>query len=125
MSVMSRGEQMQAVLRSLVNSDPDMEGAAVVTMDGLPLSSVLPPGTDEDRVAAMGAAALSMGSRTASELRRGGLEQVLVKGDLGYVILIQAGSETVLQAISSSDARLGLLLFEMKSAAQKLAQQLG
>lgn len=116
---------MQAVLRALVNSDPDLEGAAVVTTDGLPLSSVLPPGTDEDRVAAMGAAALSMGSRTASELRRGGIEQVLLKGDLGYVILIQAGSETVLQVISTSDARLGLLLFEMKSAAQQLARQLG
>lgn len=125
MSVMSRGEQMQSVLRNLVNSDPDLEGAAVVTMDGLPLSSVLPPGTDEDRVAAMGAAALSTGSRTASELRRGGLEQVLLKGELGYVILIQAGSDTVLQAISSSDARLGLLLFEMKSAAQQLARALG
>ncbi|MFV0428599.1 MAG: roadblock/LC7 domain-containing protein [Arachnia sp.] len=125
MSVMSRAEQMQAILRNLVGSDPDLEGAAVVTADGLPLSAVLPPGTDEDRVAAMGAAALSMGSRTASELRRGELEQVLVKGDQGYVILMQAGSETVLQVISSSDARLGLLLFEMKAAAKQLAKQFG
>lgn len=125
MSMMSRTEQIHAVLQALVNSSPDVEGAAVVTTDGLPLASALPVGTDEDRVAAMGAAALSMGSRTASELRRGGLEQVLVKGELGYVVLVQAGSDTVLQAISSSDAKLGMLLFEMKTAARQIADQLG
>ncbi len=122
---MSRNEQIQYILQALVNSSPDVEGAALVTLDGLPLASALPPGTDEDRVAAMGAAALSMGARTAMELRRGDLEQVLVKGKGGYVILIQAGAETVLQAISSSDAKLGMLLYEMKQAAQQLADSLG
>jgi uncharacterized protein len=122
---MSRNEQIQYILQGLVNSSPDVEGAALVTLDGLPLASALPPDTDEDRVAAMGAAALSMGARTAMELRRGDLEQVLVKGKGGYVILIQAGAETVLQAISSSDAKLGMLLYEMKQAAQQLADKLG
>ena len=122
---MSRNEQIQYILQALVNSSPDVEGAALVTLDGLPLASALPPDTDEDRVAAMGAAALSMGARTAMELRRGDLEQVLVKGKGGYVILIQAGAETVLQAISSSDAKLGMLLYEMKQAAQQLADKLG
>lgn len=120
-----RNDQIQAILRELVRSSPDFEGASVVTSDGLPLASELPGGTDEDRVAAMGAAALSMGSRTLSELRKGTLEQVLVKGREGYVILIQAGSETVLEAISTTDAKLGMLLFEMKLAAGQLAKLLG
>lgn len=122
---MSRNEQIQNALHALVNSSPDVEGAALVTTDGLPLASALPSGTDEDRVSAMGAAALSMGARTVTELSRGNLEQVLVKGTGGYVVLIQAGSETVLEAISSSDAKLGMLLYEMKQTAQQLAQQLG
>lgn len=122
---MSRNEQIQYILQTLVNSSPDVEGAALVTMDGLPLASALPGDTDEDRVAAMGAAALSMGARTAAELRRGDLEQVLVKGKGGYVILIQAGAETVLEAISSSEAKLGMLLYEMKQAAAQLADKLG
>lgn len=122
---MNRNEQIQGTLQALVNSSPDFEGAALVSMDGLPLASALPGGTDEDRVAAMGAAALAMGARTAAELKRGNLEQVLVKGNGGYIILVQAGSEAVLQAISTSDAKLGILLYEMKQTARQLATQLG
>lgn len=122
---MSRNEQINYILQNLVGRSQDLEGALLVTSDGLPLASALPATTDEDRVAAMGAAALSMGARTVGELRRGDLEQVLVKGDAGYVVLIQAGQETVLAAISASDAKLGMILFEMKQAARDLARELG
>src|SRR5665647_3909942 len=105
---MSRNEQILHVLQGLVGRSQDVEGAMLVTLDGLPLASALPQGADEDRVAAMAAAALSMGSRTVNELRRGSLEQVLVKGDAGYVVMIQAGADTVLSAISSADAKLGM-----------------
>ncbi len=117
----NRGDEIHRVLHALVNSSPDVEGAALVTLDGLALASALPSGTDEDRVSAMAAAALSMGARTAAELKRGTLEQVYVKGNAGYVVLMHAGEETVLETISSSDARLGLLLYEMKLAAKELA----
>ncbi|WP_226841630.1 roadblock/LC7 domain-containing protein [Acidithiobacillus ferrooxidans] len=40
-----------------------------------------------------------MGERTATELARGNLEQVMIKGDNGYVLLIDAGSEAVLSTI--------------------------
>jgi predicted regulator of Ras-like GTPase activity (Roadblock/LC7/MglB family) len=119
---MNRADQIQEILRLLVNSSPDVEGAAMVTTDGLPLAAVLPHGVDEDRVSAMAAAALSMGERTVAELARGTLEQVYVKGNGGYIILMAAGPETVLETISGSSARLGLLLFEMKRAAADLAK---
>jgi hypothetical protein len=120
--MMSRPEQIQEILRVLVNSSPDLEGAALVTMDGLPLASALPHGVDEDRVSAMAAAALSMGERTVAELKRGALEQVFVKGANGYIILTQAGPDAVLETISGSAARLGLLFLDMKRAAQELAR---
>jgi len=122
---MSRNDQIQYILQGLVGRSQDVEGAMLVTLDGLPLASALPQGADEDRVAAMGAAALSMGARTVAELRRGTLEQVLVKGDAGYVVLIQAGRDTVLAAISTGEAKLGMILYEMKLAARDLARELG
>ncbi|MCP3962747.1 MAG: hypothetical protein GY719_33325, partial [bacterium] len=76
----TRADIMQQVLRNLVTNTPDVEGAAVVSTDGLTVASVLPAGTDEDRVSAMAAALLSLGERTASELERGELEQIYVKG---------------------------------------------
>lgn len=122
---MSRNDQILYILQGLVRRSQDVEGAMLVTLDGLPLASALPQGADEDRVAAMAAAALSMGARTTAELRRGTLEQVLVKGDSGYVVIIASGPDTVLAAISTGEAKLGMLLYEMKLAARDIARELG
>ncbi len=119
--MLNRADQIHAILKQLVESSSEIEGAALVTVDGLPLASVLSGGADEDRTSAMAAAMLAMGERTVAELQRGTLEQVYVKGDGGYVLLMQAGAETVLETISSSHGRLGLILFEMKDAARELA----
>ncbi len=118
----TRAEQIQQILRGLVSNTPDLEGAAMVSVDGLVLSSVLPAGTDEDRVSAMAAALLSLGERTSHELQRGDLEQVYVKGTSGYIVLMQAGKEGVLEGIAGAGAKLGMLLLDMKRAAQELAR---
>jgi predicted regulator of Ras-like GTPase activity (Roadblock/LC7/MglB family) len=118
----TRAEQMQQILRNLVSNTPDLEGAAVVSVDGLVFSSVLPVGTDEDRVSAMAAALLSLGERSAQELQRGGLEQVYVKGSNGYIVLMQAGTDAVLEAIAGPSAKLGMVLLDMKRAAHELSR---
>ena len=121
---MSRIEQIQQHLQRLVALTPDLEGALLVTLDGLPIASALGGGTDEDRVAAMGAAALATGTRAVGELKRGELEQVLVKGSDGYIVHIAAGPEAVLIGISNGYAKLGMILFEMKATAKDLAREL-
>ncbi len=118
----TRADVMQQILRNLVANTPDLEGAAVVSSDGLTVASVLPAGTDEDRVSAMAAALLSLGERTAGELERGDLEQIYVKGDNGYIVLMRAGSDSVLEAIAGPAAKLGMVLLDMKRAAQELAK---
>lgn len=120
----TRAEQMQQILKTLVTNTPDVEAAAIVSIDGLVLASVLPSGTDEDRISAMAAALLSLGERTSQELARGALEQVIVKGKDGYVVLTQAGHEAVLEAIAGSSAKLGMVLLDMKRANQEIARLL-
>ena len=117
-------EQMNQILKTLVTNTPDLEGAATVSLDGLILASVLPAGTDEDRVSAMAAALLSLGERTAQELQRGTLEQVYVRGDNGYIILMAAGPEAVLEVIAGGGAKLGMVLLDMKRAAQEVSRLL-
>ena len=117
-------EQMNQILKTLVTNTPDLEGAATVSLDGLILASVLPAGTDEDRVSAMAAALLSLGERTAQELQRGTLEQVYVRGDNGYIILMAAGPEAVLEVIAGGSAKLGMVLLDMKRAAQEVSRLL-
>ncbi len=116
----SRTDTMVDRLRDLQVSSPDVEAAAVVSVDGLTMASALPKDVEEDRVAAMSAAMLSLGERIASELGRGNLDQVYIKGQNGYVFLMAVGSEAVLTVLARKDAKLGLLLLDMRRATTDL-----
>jgi len=109
-------------LRELQVSSPDIEASAIVSVDGLSIASALPQGVEEDRVSAMSAAMLSLGERIATELGRGSLEQVYIKGQKGYVVLMSVGEEAVLTALAREQAKLGLILLEMRRAAEDLAK---
>lgn len=123
--IVSRADKIQSTLKNLVTNTPDVEGAALVSVDGLIVASALAVGTDEDRVSAMAAALLSLGSRTSEELGRGTLQQAYIKGDSGYVIIMHAGEESVLEVITGGNAKLGMVLLDMKRAAAELARASG
>ena len=116
----SRTQQLIESLRNLQASSPDIEASALVSVDGLTIASALPQGIEEDRVSAMSAAMLSLGERIASELGRGALEQVYIKGDNGYVMLMAVGEEAVLTVMARQQARLGLILLDMRRAVEVL-----
>ena len=116
----SRTEQLMDRLRDLQASSGDVEAAAIVSVDGLSMASILPGGIEEDRVSAMSAAMLSLGERIASELSRGELAQVNVRGDNGYVILTAVGEEAVLTVIARKDAKFGLILLDVTRAVEDL-----
>jgi predicted regulator of Ras-like GTPase activity (Roadblock/LC7/MglB family) len=121
----NRSEQMVNRLRNLQASAPDIEASAVVSVDGLIIASALPQGSEEDRVSAMSAAMLSLGERIATELGRGGLEQVYIKGDGGFIVLTSVGAEAVLTVLARQEAKLGLIFLEMRRAAEDLVKLVG
>src|SRR5215510_4958309 len=116
----SRTEQLVEKLRDLQASSADVEAAAIVSVDGLSMASSLPGHIEEDRVSAMSAAMLSLGERISSELGRGGLEQVMVKGENGYVILTAVGEEAVLTVLARKEAKLGLIFLDVTRAVEAL-----
>ncbi|MFZ4812926.1 MAG: roadblock/LC7 domain-containing protein [Phototrophicaceae bacterium] len=118
----SRTELMYDRLRELQGTTPEIEASAVVSVDGLIMASALPSGVEEDRVSAMSAAMLSLGERISSELGRGSLDQVYVRGTNGYVILMSVGDEAVLTALVRDGAKLGLIFLDMRRAADNLSQ---
>lgn len=116
----SRMENMVERLRELQSTTPEIEASAVVSVDGLIIASALPAGVEEDRVSAMSAAMLSLGERISSELGRGVLDQVYVKGADGFVILMSVGEEAVLTTLVRKSAKLGLIFLDMRRAADQL-----
>ncbi len=121
----SRADQIVERLRAMQIAAPDIEASAVVSVDGLIMASALPADVEEDRVSAMSAAMLSLGERIANELGRGGLEQVYIKGDNGFIVLTSVGEEAVLTALARQEAKLGLIFLEMRRAAEDLRKLVG
>ena len=118
----SRTQQMVERLRELQMSTTDIEASAVVSVDGLTIASALPPGVEEDRVAAMSAAMLSLGERISGELGRGGLDVAYIHGDEGYVLLSAIGHDAVLTVLARKQAKLGLVFLEMQRTADDLSK---
>lgn len=117
----SREERLAAALDRLLEGSADIQAAALVSLDGFTMASALPEGMHEDRVGAMSAAILGLGERAAAELGRGHLSQVFIEGADGYVVLIAAGERAVLTCLASADAKLGLVLYDMRESADAVA----
>src|SRR3954466_11659079 len=121
---LSRSAQLDQAITDLLREAPEIEAAAVVSFDGLPMASALPQSMDEDRVAAMSAALLSLGERAAQGLGRGELSQVYIEGDSGTVFLVSADDEAVLVAVAAQGAKVGMMLYEVRRTAQTIAEVL-
>jgi hypothetical protein len=116
----TRASHLVERLRDMQIAAPDILASAIVTVDGLTLASALPAEVEEERVSAMSAAMLGLGQRIAAELQRGGLDEVYIRGEEGFVLLTAIGEDAVLTALSRNDSRLGLILLEMRRAASDL-----
>jgi len=66
-----------------------------------------------------------LGERAAAELGRGSLTQVFIEGEGGYVMLIAAGERAVLTCLADTEAKLGLVLYDMRAAADVISDILG
>jgi len=124
LQAVSRSDRLDRAIHGLLSQTPEIEAAAVVSFDGLPMASALPQSMDEDRVAAMSAALLSLGERAAQGLGRGELSQVFIEGDSGTVFLVSADDEAVLVAVAAKGAKVGMMLFEVRRTAQAVAEVL-
>jgi predicted regulator of Ras-like GTPase activity (Roadblock/LC7/MglB family) len=120
----TRAGRLAAALDEFIHSSPDVEAAAVVSFDGLPMASALPDELEEDRLGAMSAALLSLGEQAALGLGRGMLGEVFVEGEHGFVFLMSARDQAVLTAVAGRSAKIGLMLFEMRRAADRIGRAL-
>lgn len=113
-------QKLGNILQSFVTATSDVEGAAMVTPDGLPLASSLPGGMDDERVSAMSAAMLSLGERIGKELVRGSIDRIYVEGNQGFSILTSCGEDAVFLVLATKEAKQGVLMLEIKRTLTEL-----
>jgi len=115
-SHMSRLDSLNRVLKNLQSESPGVEASALISEDGLMIASALPQDLDETRVGGMSATLLNLGTRAATELRRGTVREVIVRGELGCAVMISAGRGAVLLVLATESTPLGLIFFDMREA---------
>ena len=117
---MSRAERLNRIVQNVQTQSPDIEGCALISEDSLIIASALPQHIPELRVAGMCATLLALGTRAGRELQRGTLQQVLIRGENGYVVMMTASTGTMLIAMTTASAKLGLVFLDMSQAVEEV-----
>jgi uncharacterized protein len=121
---MARLEELNRILRKLQTDSPGIEASALISEDGLMIARAETVNMEETRVAGMTATLLNLGTRASAELSRGRVQEVIVRGELGYAVVISAGRGALLLAVTNETSKLGLVFFDMREAIQALQRVL-
>ncbi len=109
------------VLNALRSKIPELEAAALVSPEGIIISSLIPTNLNEEMMGTLSAAVLRLGSRIAQETEKShSIEQLYVKGSKGYILISGVGNKAILVIMASHSAKLGIVFLEMKRAAEAL-----
>jgi predicted regulator of Ras-like GTPase activity (Roadblock/LC7/MglB family) len=116
--------ELTDLLRQMEAINPDIQGSAIVSVQGLPICSALARDVNDGIVSAMSAAILSVSERAVEELARGDLKRILIEGVEGIIILSKAGENAILCTLAKSDASLGMVFLNIQSVSNKIANLL-
>src|SRR5260221_4334107 len=97
---MAKGEAIKNQLENLRNAIPELKGVLLASNEGLPIAHSLSNGSDPNRVAAMAAAASSLGRRISDSMSVGTLGEVSIQAEEGSLFVYSAGSKAVLVVLS-------------------------
>ena len=112
------------LLRRMEAVNSDIQGSAIVSVQGLPICSVLARDINDGIVSAMSAAILSVSERAIEELARGDLLRILIEGVDGIIILSKAGVNAILCTLAKSDSSLGMVFLNIQSVSKKISELL-
>ncbi|MHA2038798.1 MAG: roadblock/LC7 domain-containing protein [Candidatus Hodarchaeales archaeon] len=116
--------ELTELLREMEAVNPNIQGSAIVSVQGLPICSALARDVNDGIVSAMSAAILSVSERAVEELARGDLKRILIEGVDGIIILSKAGENAILCTLARSDASLGMVFLNIQSVSNKIAELL-
>ncbi len=118
-------DQMQQVLEDLRALSGEISSAAVLSRSGELRASTLPPGVDQERYAAMFGALAGLARRVARENGGTGFAQVRIEEEEGHVLLVGLEGGDTLAVTTGPDARVGLILYDMRNVRRELERMLG
>ncbi len=117
--------ELEGVLENLRALSGEVTTAAVLSRDGELRGSTLPPGVDRERHAAMLAALAGIARRISRENGGSGFTQVRIGEEGGHVLLVGLEGGGTIAATTGPDARVGLVLYDMRNVRAEIERILG
>jgi len=107
----------------LIQKTPGLDASFLVDNQGTIVASI-GLGVEEE-MAAVPVSMAGLGERIAWEMGKGKLKEIYVKGQNGGIVLIPVGVQGILVGLLRTEAKLGMVLFEMMRAVGELEEMLG
>jgi len=111
---------IRSALRGLNGLSVEIEASAAISGDGFIIASVLGDAVNAERFGAMCASLLALADRAAQEINLGNLKQVVLVGETGSMLLVQAGPDAVLVVSARAALNLGRLFIDAAKVAEKI-----
>lgn len=116
----SRDQELKVLLESYRVKSSSIQAITVVSPDGLPIAST----SDDEEVviAAMTAASQSLSERVLITLERGNMQEIMLTGEQGFVVILSAGKNAVVSITANDHKNIGLVRVLSKQLAQVLSE---
>ena len=117
--------QLSWLLDNLVDQVEHVQRALVLSRDGLVVAASrgLTP-EDSEHLSALAAGLQSLARGTGRHFRAGEVRQTIIEMDFAFLFVIAAGRGTCLAVLTSADANMGLIAYEMAMLVRRMGKYL-
>ncbi|BDZ68523.1 roadblock/LC7 domain-containing protein [Methanobacterium ferruginis] len=120
----TKKEELDDVLTNLMQVG-QIKACGIVSKEGLLINSRTPPDVDARIFSALCSTIMGAAEAASGQMTTGSVSQISVKTEKGTIVLIPAGSKTILTVLTEPEAQLGLIFVEMESIAEQVNQIMG
>jgi predicted regulator of Ras-like GTPase activity (Roadblock/LC7/MglB family) len=113
-------EQLNFILKTLMNDIEGVQSVALVSREGLIINSILDESVSPMHIAAMSAIILSTCERVLLELMKGELDICIIQGSEGKFIVMECGEDFILVGVLEDEARMDIAFTKMRNTVIKI-----
>jgi predicted regulator of Ras-like GTPase activity (Roadblock/LC7/MglB family) len=119
------GEQLGWLLDNLVSRVASVRQALVLSRDGLVVAMSQNMGREDgDHLAALAAGVHSLARGAGQQVSGGEARQTIIEMESAFLFVMTAGPGTCLTVLSSADANLGVMAYEMAMLVRRMGKHL-
>ncbi len=118
----TKAELYHLALENLENSTGDISGSALVTDDGLVMTSTTSGDVDKETFAAYCAAAFKRADETMEGLSDENIDTLFFESRNHRVVTVRVGEHALLVALTGKNVQAGLVLINMQKTARKIKE---